>query len=69
LGISPASAATMNACAGSVTWENATGRAPYSISRNFCEIDLARPTIEGRGSLEESSTGNVSPDRDELQTS
>jgi hypothetical protein len=69
LEISPAIAATKNACAGSVTCENAIGRAPCSISRNFGEIDSARATIEGRESLEESSTGNVSPDRGELQTS
>src|SRR5688572_29352185 len=62
-------AATRNACAGSVTWEKATGRVPFSIARNFREIDSVSATIKGRESLEESSTGNGSPDRGELQTS
>src|SRR5204863_9354400 len=44
------------------------GKAPSSIRRNFCVIGSASATMAGSESFEETSIGNVSPDRNELQT-
>src|SRR3982074_2755201 len=60
-------AATRNAWAGSITWENATGQMCLSILRSFCAIGSKLAAAASNSSCFDLPTANVSPKDREVQ--